>query len=774
MGKTRLALEIAAEHRADGGDCRVVPAGQEAGIIEAARAASAAPLLFIVEHAETRDQLDQLLRAVLKDPGSVRVLLLTRVLGEWWDRLIGASDPAMSKLLSKTEPLRLAAPVSEDASDADLAEAAVPYLARALSVDVPERVRVELADRRVPVLEIHAATLLALLRFSTYWVTSLRVVIDDHVLEDLLEHEARHWHRAASAAGLSAEAALVKQVLAASCLLGATSVAEAADVIARVPGLGDCPKEQRVRWAQWLERVCPRGPDGQLGGLQPDMLAETHVVNQLAADSRLAQSCLQGLPGDQAERALAVLARACEHQDRARRLIATALRDDLAGLALPAARVARQDAGDLGDLLADALDDAPASAEVLTDIALKMPYPSMALALAHLTVTARVRESLPDDTDPETLAEWDDREARLRSELSDVAVRREPDGGAADPWRQIAVASSGRAGPDFARSATSLGARLSEADRVADALAAGQETVTVYRELAAADPDQYRVGLASSLATLGARLSEAGRVADALAAGQEAATVYRELAAADPDQYRAGLASSLATLGVRFSEAGRLADALIATRKAVTLYRKLDSASEGRYSADLATALMNLGAWLSGLGHTENALAAGQEALTLRRELAAAGPDRFRAELATCLISLGVWFFELGRYEEALAAEQEAVTIRRVLAAFAPARYRPGLAASLGNLGITLSQLGRPENALASVQEAVTTYRDLAATDPGRYRPDLAGRLADFSTRCASPDRPTEALPPSEELITIRRELADVSPGSPPARSRPL
>ena len=216
-------------------------------------------------------------------------------------------------------------------------------------------------------------------------------------------------------------------------LLGAASVAEAADVMARVPGLADCPNEQRERWAQWLEQLCPRGPDGRLGGLQPDMLAETHVVSQLAADSRLAQSCLRGLSAEQAERALTVLARACEHQDRARRLIATALRDDLAGLALPAARVALQDARDLGDLLADALDDAPASAEVLTDIALRMPYPSMALALAHLTATARVRESLPDDTDPETRAVWDEREARLRSELSDVAVRREPDREAASP-----------------------------------------------------------------------------------------------------------------------------------------------------------------------------------------------------------------------------------------------------------------------------------------------------------------------------------------------------
>ena len=78
------------------------------------------------------------------------------------------------------------------------------------------------------------------------------------MLEDLLEYEAPYWQRAASAAGLPGGAALVKQVLAASSLLGAASVAEAADVMARVPSLADRPNEQRVRWAQWLEHLVPR------------------------------------------------------------------------------------------------------------------------------------------------------------------------------------------------------------------------------------------------------------------------------------------------------------------------------------------------------------------------------------------------------------------------------------------------------------------------------------------------------------------------------------
>jgi hypothetical protein len=97
VGKTRLALEIAAEHNAAGGKWRPVSVGQEADAVRAARAASAAPLLLIVERAETREGLDELLRAVLKDPGAVRVLLIARALGEWWDKLIEASDPAMSR-----------------------------------------------------------------------------------------------------------------------------------------------------------------------------------------------------------------------------------------------------------------------------------------------------------------------------------------------------------------------------------------------------------------------------------------------------------------------------------------------------------------------------------------------------------------------------------------------------------------------------------------------------------------------------------------------------
>src|SRR5262249_44262438 len=147
-----------------------------------------------------------------------------RVLGEWWDRLISAAGTTASRLVTETQPPQVTMHVSGEAPDADLAKAAVPHFARALSLATPRQAPVAPAERRTPLLAVHAAALVALLRFYAYPVATLRVVIGDEALDELLEHEAGHWMDSASAAGLPAEAALVKQVLAASSLLGATGV----------------------------------------------------------------------------------------------------------------------------------------------------------------------------------------------------------------------------------------------------------------------------------------------------------------------------------------------------------------------------------------------------------------------------------------------------------------------------------------------------------------------------------------------------------------------
>ena len=145
------------------------------------------------------------------------------------------------------------------------------------------------------------------------------------------------------------------------------------------------------------------------------------MVSQLARDPGLARECLRDLTGERAERALTVLARAWAHDDAARAIMATALHADLPHLAIPAARVALQTWPEMGGLLAIALRDTQAPLEVLIGIEQALPDASVVLAQAHLAVTLRIRDTLPKDAEPQTVAEWDERAGTMLGELGRAA-----------------------------------------------------------------------------------------------------------------------------------------------------------------------------------------------------------------------------------------------------------------------------------------------------------------------------------------------------------------
>ncbi|MDB4873248.1 MAG: repeat-containing protein, partial [Gemmatimonadales bacterium] len=113
VGKTRLALELAEELRAGGWRCEttMVPGGE----VEQVRAAHAlgGRSLLVVDYAETRAGLGQMLvevaRLVAREAaGGVRVLLVARQAGEWWD-LLGAGVPAVRALVEGAGRVELAA-----------------------------------------------------------------------------------------------------------------------------------------------------------------------------------------------------------------------------------------------------------------------------------------------------------------------------------------------------------------------------------------------------------------------------------------------------------------------------------------------------------------------------------------------------------------------------------------------------------------------------------------------------------------------------------------
>ncbi len=739
VGKTRLSVELCTRLAALGWWCER-PGDGEDQALSAIRRVHRGRVLVVVDYAETRAGLGGLLRAVAADEGPVRVLLLARSAGEWWDRL-AAGEPTVRELLAAAgagDPLPVA--VTAGLSNEEIVAAAVPAFAAALKVPPPARVAVEAGSGAVRVLDLHAAALVGVLR-SAGGRRGVTVRVTD-VLDELLGHEARFWQGSADRLGLTDGAGglttgELRRIVAAGALLGAGSQEDAVALLGRVPVAGS------VKLAQWLRDLYPPtdAPDGGwLGSLAPDRLAERLVVAELGSDPELAGRCLTGLDGRQALRSVTLLGRAA-----ADKVDAPWLLERLLPL--------------VGQVVAELPDDL----DLLTAISYAIPYPSTALADAGLAVIRRILPLVPADR-PALRAQW---LAQLGITLDHTGEAPQALSAAEEAvaiYRELAAADPDRYRPDLATSLTNLAGPYSELGRRAEALPTAEEAVAIRRELAAADPDRYRTDLATSLTNLGLILVELGRLAEALAAEEEAVAIRRELAAAYPDRYRTDRAHSLSTLGGTFSRLGRHAEALAAEEEAVAIRRELAAASPDRYRPDLAASLNNVGILLWELGHQVEALAAEEEAVAIRRELAAASPNRYRPDLACSLSNLGVPLSELGRWAEALAAEEEAVAIRRELAAASPDRHRPDLALSLSNLGIWLSELGRRAEALAAEEEAVAIRRELVAASPERHRPDLARSLSNLGDRLSEVGRRAEALAATREAVTIRRELAAAYP----------
>jgi hypothetical protein len=820
VGKTRLALQLAAERESLGWACTIVRPGEEADAVSAVRATKTGPVLLVVDYAETRSSLGSLLRAIAEDDGErLRVLMLARGIGEWWRQLEASPDVSV-RSLAMTAAQILLTPLSSEAGTAgDAFHAAVTAFADVLGIRRPDRVKVELPAGPVPILVLHAAALLAVLGSKESSPGDVvRVVADDGVLDALLKRERVFWLGAAQTANLTGpdgvDSVLAAHAVALAILFAARDEADATHLLHRVPALADTPSARRRKIARWLRQIYPPpSPPGLAGTapswwgfLQPDLVAERHVVDQLTAENDLAAACLQGLGTQQASRVLTILARACVHNPAASGLLAAGLSADFPHLAVPAVTVAVQTGGPIGQILAGALRDADVSLQTLIATEQAIPYPTVALAAADAVAAKRIMDGLPSDTALAERARWAD---VLSSRLAQIGNTDEALGPAQEAvaiYRDLDASEPAQFRPDLAAALANLGVRLQSLGRPADAAEATTQAVAIRRELARADPATHLPYLATALSNLSAELSELGKLAGAFPAAQEAVDIHRQLAQADParylpeyaaslvnlaamlsrlgqaseaqgsareaaaiywrlantypDRFLPDLAISFTNLGALQADMGTSAEALPVSAQAVAVYQRLAQINPERYRPELANSLTNLATLLSDLGRPADALEHAQAAELILRELAERSPLNRTADLAVALSNLGVCLAGLGRHADALVVSEQAAVIFRDLAGTLPARYRPELALCLANLGIRLADVGRHRDARAATQEAVTIYRELTAAYPDRYRADLAGALSDLGLRLTALGTPSAALPVSREAVRIYSELA--------------
>lgn len=639
VGKSRLAMRLydAMAARRDWRCVRVAD-GTEATALSTVRKDHQGRLLLVIDYAETRTGLDELLQEVVADGGTaVRVLLLSRSAGEWWGRLQGSAPAIRTLLADAYEGRPLGAVVDAKLSDKDLVRRAVPRFADALGIRPPRlwraRYSVDTGGGRVRILDLHAAALVIALkgRRGNAEPFSGAHVRAPEVLDELLGHEERFWQGTAQAAGLlegpqGMTTAALRRTVAAGCLLGAATEAEAVAMLERIPGT-----IASLKTATWLRDLYPPSTEpaaGWLGTLQPDVLAEHLTFTELTRSDELTTRCLTTLDGRQTLRAITLLSRATDHPNTG----------SLLERAVP--------------LLTSNIAKLPADLGLLSKIANAIPYRSEELAEASVAAIERILSILPNDHS---------------------AVR--------------------------ARWLVSLGTSLEYAGRPAEAGRITAKAVDVYRKLAEVQRDEHLPNLATALSNLGNALTRLGRPCEALEAAMEATQIHKELADTQPDEYLADLAASFNNLGEAYFGLDKPIDALVEIQKAIRIYRELVESQPDRFSFHLASALYNRSNILSEVGRPADALPAAEEAVDIYRRLAEAQPGRYRSGLAKSLYELGDVLSRCDRLKDALPQLQEAREIFRDLDTAHPDRHRPHRIESLNLLEWLHRQLGQVQDA---------------------------------------------------------------------------
>lgn len=822
-GKTRLLLEWCERLSKADWTAGLLPKRVDAGRLATALSWGGDALLAI-DYAELRPDLGELLRAIAQSagrPGRLRVVLLARGTGDWWQERI-TRDSELEPLLSACEPTRIP-PLANNlmAREAIFMEAARSF-AMKLNCPIPVLSTELTHERYSRVLYLHMAALLAVLgeRHRT-----------DELLERILDHEESFFlqHlRTHDADELEQRAwrEQIRKILAALTLRGGSPSQESLRSLLRdlhrqepLPGSLD-RLQTTLDLAIHSLYGAPASASGEQPyavGLEPDLLGEAMVYRALWHAGRdaplLLERLLTGATPLELRQGFVVLGNL---SSRFSAQLASWLREFLltdlpqrVPVAFEAAKVIGKETAEtrLGDILANVLVESGtlALAQALYDAGL--PEHTVSLGDLCCWVIATKLESLPAEDHLRgerarllmQLGTWQSSSRQRQS--APISTQK-----AVALYRELAAEQAETFLSDLAASLVNLGSRQAEAGDWAAALKSTEEGTNYFRELVAKRLDSCQPSLAASLTNLGSRQSELGNKKEALAAAQEAADLYDLLFRKHPAEFQHLLAASLTNLSNRQLEAGTPQEALHTAQRAVDLYQELADRQPDAFTPNLGLSLTNLSLAqdkcgnleaclrlleaavkifrpLSAilpqvhlpnlarnlttladvqyrLGHRAQGLASGVEAVERCKTWAVHEPIAACPVLARAFRVLGHLHTQLGDLPSALQAIDEGLKLDQQLAAQVPSVYLPDLLISLNNRGFCLHKLGRSQEALAPLQQAIEQYQTLRKSTPDAFDSDLALALANQTEAQAVLRRWTDAAGSCEETIKLYRVLS--------------
>ncbi|GJF35058.1 hypothetical protein KNE206_77580 [Kitasatospora sp. NE20-6] len=773
QGKTRLAARLGEVLQAADRRWTVLWPDPGAGPAELTRLRDTAePLLVVLDYAETRqDELAALLRAGTLHRGGVplKVLLLARTAGEWWDNaryapggaVLGGAPADELPVLAPDHETRALLYRQAAASFAE--RLAGPAHApggsgwAALAKDLPDP-----GPRALPsgnILTLHMTALADLLdaalrkdpgRADERPPAGHAEDSDPDDRKDaedrILDHERAYWTKVAGQHplphGLVRRRSLA-DTLATVVLLGGAPLQEheREDLLRRTPVLSGLHDHELLVVREWIEAVYPSAERDPWEIVQPDRLAERFIGRHLLENRRLVHTLLA--PADprrppagpvgaaQSARLLTLLARAAAHPPLA---------------------------GTLDDLIVDVCTrHADLLGTVTMDVATQVERPQP-------LVDALTRRTEDQEVPIPALAELADHLPRNSHALAEWALR----------LVERLVTLRRAAGTGTVEDTVALGAELRRLSkqllwtgRAAEALTATDEAVDLLQPLLATHPQSARVHLAAALNNRSVCLGMLGRRTEALPPALEAVAHYRVVVGTEPvpEDARGNLVTSLGGLAATQSRLGRNQEALEAIQEAVGIQRGLVRAGAPGAEAGLVAQLNHLAVRHTDTGHHREAFEAASEAAERCEPLADRHPDAHLPELAMVLGTLSTCHGDLGNPEKALALVRRSVDIRERLFRERPESFRDLLAMALNSLAIDLGKLGHVAESVRTAERSVGLYRELVAQEPDGHRPELAMALNTLANQYSSADDSEPALAAAEEAARIYAELDEATPG---------
>lgn len=326
--------------------------------------------------------------------------------------------------------------------------------------------------------------------------------------------------------------------------------------------------------------------------------------------------------------------------------------------------------------------------------------------------------------------------------------------------RRLAAATSS---VQRARIHGALSARLRNAGLLIEAMKANHRALEAWRELAGTEPGAYRPEQATSLGNQANLLAEVGRRSEAAAVSQEAVDLWLELAGTDPEAYLPDLARTLGNHANRLAEVGRRREAAELSEQVLALYEELAAGDPDAHAESLGHTLNNHALWLSELGRRNEAVPISEQAVDLRRRLVVVNRDAHLPDLAASLHNHAALLGQLGRWDEAMAFSQETLDLRRQLVAVNRPGHLPGLAVSLTNHANVVAELRGRGEAVPISQETIDLHAELVAANRDAHLPGLAGSVNNHALLLAELGRREAAVPFSRKAVALYTELAEVN-----------